>query len=102
MEQPPKRQKINERSAITFWNWYIPHSRHPKKGSHELPNTFFRYDAAYKVYYNLVRRKWHLRWYMMFILNMNPYLMGVFELLRGQGAFQKCSWKPPVVEFWEQ
>jgi len=101
-ENSPKRQKIEESSAISFWTWYLPNSAHPKQGSHQLSKTFFRFDAAYRVYYNLVRRKWHSRWYMIEILKVSPYQMWTFETLRAKGCFTKVNRLPSVKrEFWE-
>lgn len=102
-DQSAKRQKIEEESSKSFWKWYIPHSGHPKKASSEMGKTFFRFDAAYRVYRKLVQRKWHHRWYMIEILKVSPYQMWTFEVLRANGAFQsqKVIVNTPA-EYWEQ
>jgi len=102
-ENSPKRQKIEEESAISFWSWYLPNSAHPKKASNEMSKTYFRFDAAYRVYCTLVKRKWHNRWYMIEILKVFPHIMWTFEVLRSQGAMSTVK-RPEVFikEFWEQ
>jgi len=103
IENEPKRQKIEADCAVNFWKWYIPHSAHPKSAASERGVTFFRFDAAYRIYCKLVRRKWHNRWYFIEILKLNKYQMSTFETLRAQGAFKvyatPCAY---TVEFWEQ
>jgi len=89
MEQSPKRVKIEEETSNNFWQWYLPNSQHPKKASAECIKTFFRFDSTYRLYCQLVRRKWHQRWYLIEILKMSPYCMYTFEILRGKGAFSK-------------
>jgi len=102
-EESAKRQKIEEDTSKSFWKWYIPHSGHPKKPASEMPKTFFRFDAAYRVYQKLVKRKWHQRWYLIEILKVSSYQMYTFEVLRAKGAFQKHSLSsPPDFEYWEQ
>jgi len=103
VESEPKRQKIEESSSVSFWKWYLPHSAHPKSAASERGVTFFRFDAAYRIYCKLVRRKWHNRWYLIEILKLSPHQMFTFEVLRAQGAF-KTKIEPfvRVVEFWEQ
>jgi len=100
IENDPKRQKIEEDSATSFWSWYLPNSRHPKTGNSEIQKTHFRFDSAYRLYCKLVRRKWHLRWYMMFILGMNRQTVMDYESLRVSGAFRHTV--DVLVEYWEQ
>jgi len=100
-ENNPKRQKIEEDSAIAFWTWYLPNSRHPKTPYSEVQQTHFRFDSAYRLYCKLVRRKWHLRWYMMFILDMDRYLVMDYESLRVSGAFREHVIPTHTPEYWE-
>jgi len=104
MEQSPKRQKIEEESACGFFSWYVPNSAHPKRAESEMKEVWFRFPTAWRLYNGLVRRKWHQRWYLIFIMKLSPQQMYTFELLRGHGAFavpKKTYFPVPAKEYWE-
>jgi len=105
MEQPPKRQKIEEASANAFFAWYVPASAHPKKAASEMKEVWFRFPTAWRLYNSLVRRKWHQRWYLIFIMKLSPHQMYTYELLRGQGVFaaaKKEYFVPAPKEYFEE
>lgn len=104
IENATKRQKIEEESQNAFWGFYLPNSVHPNRPTAQYQQQWFRFPTTWAIYYNLVKRKWHLRWYLRFILNMNEYQMWTFETLQRQGAFRtiKLPELKATEEFWEQ
>jgi len=70
-----------------------------------MKQVWFRFPATWNLYCTLVHRKWHQRWYLIFVMKLSPAEMYTFELLRQQGLFVRPKVSLPAStekEFWEQ